>query len=136
MDSADAAAIAASLELAAEHRGDLTPAVYARLFAEQPEMRPLFVMDTNDAVKGEMLARVFDAILDFTGERRYAHMLIEAEASNHEGYNVPRAVFASFFQTVSETVKDACGAGWTEAMAGAWARLTAELGRYVAPADA
>ena len=60
MNSEDAAAIVQSLEIAAEHSGDLTPAVYARLFAQQPQMRALFVLDTNDAVKGEMLARVFD----------------------------------------------------------------------------
>ena len=37
-DPADAAAIEASLELAAERGGDLAPAVYARLFERQPEM--------------------------------------------------------------------------------------------------
>lgn len=132
MDSAEAVAIVASLELAAEQAGDLTGAVYARLFAQQPAMTPLFVMDTNDAVKGEMLARVFDAILDFVGERRYAHNLIDAEASNHEGYNVPRDVFASFFDVVAESVRDACGSGWTETMTAAWASLRSEIRRYVA----
>ena len=132
MDSADTAAIVASLELAAERGGDLTQAVYARLFAQQPEMRPLFVMDKNDAVKGEMLARVFDAILDFIGERRYAHNLISAEASNHDGYNVPREVFITFFDVVAETVRDVCARDWTPEMASGWQALLAELRRYVA----
>lgn len=134
MNAEDATAVAASLELAAERGGDLTQAVYARLFAQQPEMQALFVMDTNGAVRGEMLSRVFDAILDFIGERRYAHNLIDAEATNHEGYNVPRGVFATFFDVVAETVRDACGPDWTETMDGAWACLLADIRRYMAHA--
>lgn len=131
MDSAEATAIVASLELAAEQAGDLTGAVYARLFAQQPAMRPLFVMDTNDAVKGEMLARVFDAILDFIGERRYAHNLIKAEVITHAAYEVPPAVFATFFGVVGETVREACGAEWTAAMEDAWRIMLDEIADYV-----
>jgi hemoglobin-like flavoprotein len=128
----DAALITESLGLAAECGGDLTEAVYARLFARQPEMRALFVLDVDGAARGEMLAQVFNAILDFIGERRYAHRLIQAEVVNHEGYNVPPAVFATFFGVVCESVRDACGAEWTEAMDGAWRRLLADLDHYVA----
>ena len=129
----DAAAVVSSLGIAAERGGDLTQAVYARLFARQPDMRPLFVLDRNDAVKGEMLARAFDAILDFIGERRYGHRLILSEAVNHEGYNVPREAFAMFFTVVAETVREACGPHWSDAMADAWARLNADLGAYIRP---
>jgi hemoglobin-like flavoprotein len=130
--ASDAALITESLEIAAERGGDLTKAVYARLFARQPEMRALFVLDTNDAVKGEMLARAFDAILDFIGERRYGHRFIQAEIVTHEGYNVPRNVFASFFAIIAETVHEACGSAFTDSMAAAWRRLLTELDTYVA----
>ncbi len=135
-DPADAAAIEASLELAAERGGDLSPAVYARLFARQPQMQALFWRDTSGAIKGEMLARVFEAILDFIGERRYADHLIETEVVTHEGYEVPRGVFATFFGVVAEVVRETCAGAWTPAMAGAWARVLADLDYYVArPAD-
>lgn len=126
------ALIGASLELAAERGGDLTAAVYARLFRERPELEPLFVMDTDAAVRGEMLARAFDAILDFVGERAYAGHLIGAEATNHEGYLVPREAFASFFAIMRDVVQDACGASWSEDMADAWRATLAELHHYVA----
>jgi hemoglobin-like flavoprotein len=126
------AAITASLELAAARGGDLTKAVYARLFAQQPEMLPLFVMDTNDAVKGEMLSRVFDAVLDFVGERRYAHRLIQAEVVTHAAYDVPPQVFATFFDVVAETVREACGEGSSGDMSDAWDTLLIEIGAYVA----
>lgn len=128
----DAAMITQSLEIASERGGDLTGAVYARLFAERPDLQALFIMDTDGAVRGEMLSRVFDAILDFIGPRAYAHNLIHAEASNHDGYNVPRDTFALFFSTVAETVRDACGPEWTGDMDKAWERMLRALEHYIA----
>ncbi len=135
-EPADAAAIEASLELAAERGGDLAPAVYGRLFQRQPEMRALFWRDASGAIKGEMLAKVFEAILDFIGPRAYAHNLIESEVVTHEGYDVPRGVFATFFGIVEEVVRETCGGAWTPAMAQAWRRMLADLDHYVArPAE-
>lgn len=134
-DPADAAHIIRSLEVAAEQGGDLTERVYARLFEEQPSMRALFWRDTDSAIKGEMLARVFDAIIDFIGERRYAHRMIQCEVITHEGYDVPRDVFATFFGVVAEAVREACGTAWTQAMADAWRRLLNQLDFYVAHPD-
>jgi len=127
---ADASLILESLEVAAE-AGDLTEPVYARLFREQPEMKPMFWRDTDNAIKGEMLARVFDAIIDFVGERRYADKLIQCEVITHDGYEVPPRVFATFFGVVADEVCDACGARWTPQMAAAWKRLLADLDFYV-----
>ncbi len=119
----DRALIERSLEIAAESGGDLTAAVYARLFQERPELEAMFVMDTDGAVRGEMLSRVFDAILDFIGNRAYAQNWINAEATTHEGYLVPRKDFARFFEIVAETVREACGEGWDQGTADAWRAL-------------
>jgi len=127
---AHAAEIEASLELLAV-RGDPTAAVYARLFAEQPQMHALFWRDTDGAIKGEMLSRVFDAILDFVGERRYAANMIGCEIVTHEGYDVPREVFATFFGVVAATARAELGADWTQAFETAWSALLAELDAYV-----
>jgi hemoglobin-like flavoprotein len=130
-DRADAEAIEASLALAAERGGDLSPAVYARLFERQPGMQALFWRDSNNSIRGEMLAKVFETILDFIGPRAYAHHLIETEVITHEGYDVPRGVFATFFGIVAEVVQETCGADWTPAMDGAWTRILADLDHYV-----
>jgi len=128
---AKAAEIEQSLELLADACPDPTPLVYAKLFERQPEMRPHFWRDTDDAIKGEMLARAFSAILDFVGERRYADMMIGTEMVTHEGYDVPREVFATFFGTVRDTVRETLGAAWTPAFETAWAELLAEIDGYV-----
>ena len=78
-----------ALERAGEVGGDITPLVYARLFAAHPEMEALFVRDTDGSVRGEMLMRVFEAILDFIDRRAYAALMIQCEVVTHEGYGVP-----------------------------------------------
>lgn len=118
-----AAVIEASLALLAERVGDPTPLVYARLFAAQPEMAALFCNDASGAVRGEMLARVFDTILDYIGNRSWAAHLLVAERDNHAAYGVPPAVFGTFFGTVAATVRDALGADWTPETAAAWDAL-------------
>jgi hemoglobin-like flavoprotein len=126
-DPAHARAIERSLEIAAERQGDLTSRVYARLFEKQPDMEILFARDTKNLIKGEMLMRVFEAILDFIGERRYADHLIGAEVITHEGYEVPREVFTTFFSIVEQEVRQASGPEWTEGMNLAWGKLLEDL---------
>ena len=124
-----------SLELAAERCDDLTPLVYARLFRQHPEMEPNFWRDTNGAIRGEMLARVFEAILDFIGERRYAHHLIQCEVVTHAGYDVPPEVFAPFFGTVCETLREVVGEAWRADIDAAWRELLVDLDFYVQHPD-
>ncbi|MEZ5961070.1 MAG: globin [Hyphomonadaceae bacterium] len=121
-----------SLEIAAAHSGDLTAAIYARLFAEYPETEALFVMDRDGQVRGAMLAHVFETIFDFIGERRYAHRFIGAEILTHDGYGVDPAAFAAFFGVVRDEVRSACGSAWTDTMDDAWRRLLSDLGAYTA----
>ncbi len=128
-------AVETSLEVAGERCPDLAPLVYARLFAAHPDMKALFWRDTSGAIKGEMLAKVFEAILDFIGERRYAARLIQCEVVTHEGYDVPRDVFGTFFDVVAETVRGVLGADWTDEIDGAWRTLLGELDFYVRNSD-
>lgn len=122
----DADAIIHSLDLAAE-RGDLTPMVYARLFARHPEMEAQFVRDTNGAVRGEMLARVFEMVLDYVGDGAYAAGMIRNEVVTHEGYGVPPEIFPLFFDVVAESVREATGTAWTAEVASAWERMLADF---------
>ena len=128
--------IEASLALAAERGGDLTPLVYARLFAARPDLEALFGKDVNNAVKGEMLAQVFDTIFDFIGPRVYADHLMRSHSITHDGYQVPPALFLSFFTVVAETVADVIGPEWHGEMVAAWDALIAEIAATLAPVSA
>lgn len=131
----DAATITQSLEIAAERRGDLTSIIYARLFTRFPQMEPLFIRDSDGSVRGEMLARTFEAILDFIGARAYAGHLIQREVVTHEGYGVPPEVFGRFFEAVADTLRAVIGADWTPAMESAWRRLLVELDWFATHPD-
>jgi hemoglobin-like flavoprotein len=131
----DAGLIVASFERASELCDDLTPLVYERLFADHPEMRPLFVRDTDGSVRGEMLARVIEAILDFIDQRAYAAHLIQCEVVTHEGYGTPPEVFGLFFAYVAEAIAGLVGADWTIDVDAAWRALLVDLDFYVTHPD-
>ena len=121
------AAIARSLERLAEVHGDPADAVYRRLFAEHPQLEPLFVLDREGQVRGNMLANVFDTLLDISGERRHGLNFIHAERINHEAIGVSPALFARFFEIVLETTRDCLGAEWTPEIETAWRAALAEI---------
>lgn len=129
-----AAAVEASLMRAADCGGDLTDAVYARLFARHPAMQAEFWRDRNGAIRGEMLARVFDAILDLCGPAAWAPAYLETEAVTHGAYGIPRDIFTDFFAVIGETVAETLGPDWTPAMAAGWAWLDGTARAAMAPA--
>jgi hypothetical protein len=57
--------------------------------------------------------------------------MIRTEMVTHEGYDVPREVFATFFPIVRDTLRDILGAEWTPEFETAWAELLVELDRYI-----
>jgi hemoglobin-like flavoprotein len=117
-----------SLERLAERQGDPTEAVYARLFAQNPDLERLFVLDRQGAVRGSMLANVFDVLLDMAGPRQYGFNLALAERATHEAMGVARADYVAFFNIVMETVRVSIGEDWRPEVDSAWRRLLAEIG--------
>lgn len=127
MPHPDRAIIEASLAQAAEHVGDPAALVYARLFGANPEIAALFCNDKSGSVKGEMLARAFDTILDFVGDGGYAPHLIRAERDTHAGYGVDPAIFMTFFETVFDALDAAMGDAWSPQTRAAWGRLLSDM---------
>jgi hemoglobin-like flavoprotein len=106
--------------------GDPAPAIYARLFAEQPETEALFVRDASGAVRGEMLAVAFQCLLDLDGA--YGANFIAAERVNHDAFGVSAEAFARFFPIVRDVCRELLGDDWTPAFDGAWAERLARVG--------
>jgi hemoglobin-like flavoprotein len=125
--TAEADLVELSLQRLAEQCPDPTARVYERLFSLHPEMEPLFVRDTTGAVRGEMLAKVFEIILDLGARRPYAANMVRCEVVTHAGYGVPPEVFAIFFEVVAQVVSEILGDHWTAQTAGAWRTLLDEL---------
>jgi hemoglobin-like flavoprotein len=128
------AVIEESLERLAERAGDPTAAVYARLFALYPETEALFVRDLDGAVKGEMLAKVFEIALDLAGPNAYAANFIACEIVNHDGVGVPRETFPRFFDVAVDVFAELMGSDWTPAYDAAWRALIARIAAITAAA--
>jgi hemoglobin-like flavoprotein len=119
-----------SLALVSERCPDLSPLVYARLFRAHPEMEALFWRDKTGTIKGEMLARVFEAVLDYIGDNRYAAHMVQCEVVTHSQYDVPPEVFGTFFEIVVATIREQLGNDWTPQFETAWQTLLKDFAHF------
>lgn len=123
----DAEIIADCLERVAERAGDPAPLVFARLFAENPDIEALFVRDTAGLVRGEMMATTMEALLDSADGDSYAVGLVEIERVNHVGLGVEPEVFDTFFRVVMTVFREILGEDWTDETDAAWRRVLARF---------
>ena len=128
----DVDTISQSIERAAELAGDPAPLVYEKLFAQQPEMKKLFVLDIDGNAQGHMLSEALNCVFDMLGPKSYAPVLIQCELTNHQGLGVPPRVFATFFDVVTETFRDILGDEWTADTETSWQNLLEELHEVIA----
>ena len=110
--------IAQSLEAVVERAGDPTPTIFARLFAELPETQERFARDASGAVRGEMLAMVFDCLMDPGGP--YQANVVRSERINHDGFGTPSDEFNRFFWIVRDGCRELAGPDWTVDVDAAW----------------
>jgi hemoglobin-like flavoprotein len=118
-------ALVESLELVASRVTDPAPLVYARLFAEHPEVEALFVRDRSGMIRGQMLQVTIETLLDLAGDGHYASGLLQTERVNHQGLGVPADAFDSFYRVLMSTFRDIAGADWTPSMEASWTRSIA-----------
>ena len=116
-------------------RGDLNAGIYGRLFALHPEMETQFIRDTDGAVRGEMLARVFEIIIDVAEGRAWAARMIQCEFVTHDGYGVPPDVFGVFFRVVAAEIEAVPGADWSATDTVAWEKLLTTLNWFATHSD-
>ena len=123
----DAAVITDTLERVMAKVPDPMPLVFARLFAEQPEVEALFIRDKGNLVRGQMFQVTMESLLDFLGDRSYGANLIQIERVNHQGLGVEPEVFDTFYRVVMAAFRDILGAEWTAEMETVWTRAVGDL---------
>jgi len=126
-----------SLELVSDREGDVTGAVYDRLFASFPELEALFAMDTDGGVRGSMLSQAFECLMDLSeGSGVMAETVIRSERVNHDSYDVPEGMFEVFFGIIRDVVKEVAGSDWSPLMEAAWASALEDATRLSQPLPA
>jgi len=125
--SEEQAAITDALELCAENGVDIVPGVFERFFTLDPEAEAL--MAHSDAyMRGRMLEATLDLFLsaEHLGPGNY----LDWELDNHlVAYRATPTMYRTFFQSVTEVMRDAVNARWTETHEQAW---EARIGRIMA----
>jgi hypothetical protein len=124
------------LQHVVERIGDPAPRVYERLFAKEPQLREMFVLDTLGAARAEMFLRTVETLLDLAGGQTYASAMIEAEWSNHRMIGVSKAQFAAFFDAMGEVFRAALGADWCVDTDRAWCDTVARVNGITTAATA
>lgn len=119
------------LEQVSARVGDPAPAVYARLFAESPQLEPLFAADTQGSVRGEMFMRALDTLVDLAADRPYAPGMIQSERVNHGHLAIDAHTFERFFHHIGAVFEEALGADWTAETEEAWQELMDRVGEVI-----
>lgn len=110
--------IIASLEIAAEKCGDISPAVYERYFEKSPGSEELMVQ-IDHLVRGKMLDEIMRLLMteDYSMEDEY----LTFEMKTHEeAYSVIKSMYGSLLHSVWEILREGIGGEWTDGFEYAW----------------
>jgi hemoglobin-like flavoprotein len=124
-----------SLQAVVDRVGDPGEQVYARLFELLPDALPLFVRDRTGQVRGEMLQRAFETVLDLVHAGHFARGMLHAEYVNHRQIGVPNGAYDVFFTAIVDALRNILGAEWSEQEEGAWQSVRDEIAAIVVVAE-
>lgn len=122
-----------SLEMVVERVGDPGQLIYQRLFAQMPDLEALFVRDTDGSVRGEMLQRAFETLLDLANDGHYAKGLIATEFVNHQNLGVPADQFELFFKVIVDSIRQVLAEHWSAEIEAAWSSLAKRIDEVIHP---
>jgi hypothetical protein len=109
---------------------DPTEAVFAILFAEQPELKFVFGLDRSGGVRRAMLQNCFEIIVDYASSGSvYANQLLGIYY-NHAAYETTRIQFLSFFAVIGQWLEQSDTALWQAARA-PWLEMEEEFARLI-----
>lgn len=109
---------------------DPTEAIFAILFAEQPELKFVFGLDRSGGVRRAMLQNCFEIIGHYaSSENIYANQLLGIYY-NHAAYETTRMQFLSFFAVIGQWLEQNDAALWQAARA-PWLEMEEEFARLI-----
>ncbi len=115
----DATQLRSSFELVVEREPQLTQKFYDRLFADYPEVLPLFE-GTNRETQGEMLASAIVSVLDHLEDAPWLERELGALGARHVDYGVTTPMYDMVGASLLTTIKVAAGEDWTDNLEAQW----------------
>jgi len=92
---------------------------YDRLFAEHPEVIPMFHRNSPGAQR-KMFAQKLTMIVDHFEDPDWLTRELAEVARSHARYGVSLEMYPWVGQALIETLREACGSEWTEEAERAW----------------
>lgn len=120
MEQPDHVLLTESLGLVAPVAGEVVATFYERLFAEYPDVRPMFPAAMDD--QREKLLKAIIALVTHYETPDALLPALTAMGRRHNGYGVRIDHYAAVGLTLLGTLRDAAGDAWTPAYEGAWLR--------------
>jgi len=99
---------------------------YELLFAAHPEVSSLFTRHSPGAQR-KMFAQKLVAIVDHIDSPEWLDRELGAMARSHVSYGVTSPMYGWVGDALIETLREACGASWSEAADQAWREAYASL---------
>lgn len=131
--SNDSSRIIESLEIVAEHAGDITSQVFKNYHHACPESAKLM-----DHMDNYMLGRMMDQLLLLMMEEGEQELTayLEFETRSHQAYGVQPHMYNNLFNALLTTVQKAAGPAWTGEYQKAWENRISTLLQRIAEAEA
>lgn len=115
-----------SLEAASEQCADLAPPVYAKFFAVKPQVSEIFANGTREAPNIPMGNMIYELVVLITDgiDNGTLDSNTMSTLMTHIGWGIDMAMYQSLLDSLTATVRDACGDAWNDDTMRAWHRRT------------
>ena len=115
-----------SLEYFAEHHGDPYAPAYKALYARDQTYEGLFLLDTDEGLRRNMMRTTLEIITTYVSNRDAAANRVIGARMNHVPYGV-EADFDVFFEITRDVIAAGCAEIWTPAHLEAWTHMLADF---------
>lgn len=117
--SIDTGLLRETLETALTHDDAFPARFYAILFERNPELRRLFVRNSEGA-QHKMFAQKLIALVDHLDDPAWRDRELAALARSHVGYGVTEEMYPLVGGALIDALREACGEAWTDETNQAW----------------
>jgi hemoglobin-like flavoprotein len=108
-----------SFELLVEREPAITHRFYQHLFADYPQLKPLFHPSRQD-LQERMLAEALVAVLDHLEDAPWLQSTLFAMGKKHVEYGVTDEMYGYVGASLLKTFAEVAGDDWNAPMAAAW----------------
>lgn len=113
------ATLRTSFELVLSRQPNLTHRFYDHLFAQHPEVRPMFSRHARDRQE-KMLSEALVAVMDHLEDAPWLTQHLGALGSRHVDYEVTDEMYGWVGQALLTTLAEVAGDAWTPRVEVAW----------------